>query len=125
MSKQLGQFSLKDKIPAEADLSSYFNLKTDNTVSGNTDFLGSLSLSADLSVIGGNFAQTDVRSEYVKNYSPKNSFIQAESLKNKIACTGSRGYCILGVMPETKQLKLSGDISELERNLDEKFSWLI
>lgn len=68
--------------------------------------------------IDGNYIQTNSISG-VYNFSGKNSYIQAESSKYGIACTGSKGYCILNANPTTKTVKLSGDISEIVSKLDE------
>lgn len=69
----------------------------------------------DLKILSGNFIQTN--NENVKNYSARNSFLQAEEATSYgPAYTGSRGYCILAVIggENTKQLKLSGDLSAIQ-----------
>lgn len=69
--------------------------------------------------------------EGVKNFSYKNSFLQAESVYEVegkhadwgIACTGSKGYCILSAYPELSAVKLSGDLTTLASKTDKKYSW--
>lgn len=73
-----------------------------------------------ISVIDGNYYQTTSGSvSSVFNFSGKNSFIQAEEAKSGsgssygIACTGAKGYCILGIDVQNRSLKLSGDVRGL------------
>lgn len=82
------------------------------TVSGSLRIEG-----GDLNVVSGNYVQTNSTSG-VYNFSGKNAYLQAESSKYGIACTGSKGYCILNANPTTKKVKLSGDISEIISKLE-------
>lgn len=102
---------------SDVDLSKYLNKTTGGIISG------------DVGILSGNFIQTSNDSEYVKNYSYKNSFIQAEYVEQHpewgIACAGSKGYCMLAIYPDLSAIKLSGDISMLSNNLDKKYSWAL
>ena len=85
----------------------------------------------DMKILSGNYIQTNAITEGVKNFSYKNSFLQAESVYEVegkhsdwgIACTGSKGYCILSAYPALSAVKLSGDISMLASNTGKKYSW--
>lgn len=75
--------------------------------------------SGDIEVLSGNYIQTDDDRGYVQNYSDRNSFLQAECSQKYydiygIACTGTRGYCILSSNASTKTIVLSGDLSQLK-----------
>lgn len=85
----------------------------------------------DMKILSGNYIQTNAVTEGVKNFSYKNSFLQAESVYEVegkhadwgIACTGSKGYCILSAYPELSAVKLSGDLTTLASKTDKKYSW--
>ena len=95
-------------------------------------------ISGDLILLSGNYIQTN-NLICTLNYSYKNSFLQTEFVEDHpewgIACTGSKGYCILqscpslsaysdlSIYPDTAAVKLSGDITELASNLDKRYSW--
>lgn len=68
--------------------------------------------------ISGNYIQTTSISG-VYNFSGRNSFLQAESSKYGLACTGTRGYCILATDHTNNQIKLCGDISEIVDGLED------
>ena len=93
--------------------------------------IGPLSLSAsspetahDLELVYGNYKQGGTRSDgntelcgiigSVKNFSYKNSFLQAEEAFSGGAPHALKPcYCVLGVDPTNKTIRLSGDISEI------------
>lgn len=93
------------------------NVVIDNSSICNSDFIN-CKVKSDLSILSANYIQTNSVSG-VYNFSGKNAFIQAESSKYGIACTGAKGYCILSVNQTTKQVKLSGDISQLISKLND------
>ena len=98
-------------IAGVAEISSDFlDKKIGGSVSGDVEVAGH-----ELKVLSGNYYQSDDSSGHVKNYSYKNSFLQAEYVSQHpewgIACTGSKGYCVLSVIKDDNALKLSGDIS--------------
>jgi hypothetical protein len=76
---------------------------------------------SQLNLLSSNYVQTNDL-EHVVNYSSKNSFLQAEYVGDHpeygVACTGSKGFCIISCMPETNSIKLSGDIHCLKDFVD-------
>ena len=109
-----------------SDLSTKLDCETgEPVISGAISALSGVKTSGDVEVYGcsikilsGNYIQTDDSSGYVQNYSAKNSFLQAECPKKYydkygVACTGSRGYCILSVNQAQQRIDLSGNISAL------------
>ena len=94
-------------------------------ISGAISALSGVKTSGDVEVYGcsikilsGNYIQTDDSSGYVQNYSAKNSFLQAECPKRYydkygVACTGSKGHCILSINTSQRYIRLSGDLTEL------------
>lgn len=109
-----------------SDLSTKLDCETGNPiVSGAVKTLSGIQTSGDIEIYGhtikvlsGNYIQTDDALGYVQNYSARNSFLQAECSQKYydrygIACTGSKGYCILSINTSQRYIRLSGDLSEL------------
>lgn len=124
MHEMADYFTLSSDVQAELE-KSYVNISGEPAKE-----IGQLTLSGDFTIgagakfnlISGNYYQTD-DTRYVKNFSSKNAFVQAECSEKYygrygIACTGSRGYCILSATKAgspygTGSLKLSGDLGDL------------
>jgi hypothetical protein len=72
---------------------------------------------SQLNLLSSNYVQANDL-EHVLNYSSKNSFLQAEYVEDHpeygVACTGSKGFCIISCIPETNTIKLSGNIQCLK-----------
>lgn len=109
-----------------SDLSTKLDCETGNPiVSGAVKTLSGIQTSGDIEIYGhtikvlsGNYIQTDDALGYVQNYSARNSFLQAECPqryydKYGIACTGSKGYCILSINTSQRYIRLSGDLTQL------------
>lgn len=77
---------------------------------------------SQLNLLNSNYVQTtDI--DNVINYSPKNSFLQAERAKASypIASTGSKGYCVIGViMPNKLELSSTGEPNEFSALTEHK-----
>lgn len=75
-------------------------------------------ISGDVAILSSNYLQSTTP-DLVKNFSAKNSFLQAEYVPEYgIAYTGSRGYCIISADSVGNRLQLSGDISLLKQICD-------
>lgn len=115
MSRQLGDLLLSDSVLTDIDFS--------NPMHGDLSVIG-----GTVYVRDGNYMQAD-DSENVKNYSYRNSFLQAEYVSQHpewgIACTGSKGYCMLAIYPDLSAVKLSGDLTDLKNATCRKMSWRI
>lgn len=109
-----------------SDLSTKLDCETGNPiVSGAVKTLSGIQTSGDIEIYGhtikvlsGNYIQTDDALGYVQNYSARNSFLQAECSQKYydrygIACTGSKGYCILSINTSQRYIRLSGDLTQL------------
>jgi hypothetical protein len=110
------------------DISGLVDLSSEQVISARKDFTGGVGFAGDLDLVDGNYRQTALKevkvgeetvlsSGRVYNYSPKNSFIQAEEAFSGskvwesygVACTGYKGFCILEMNPTTKIVKLSAE----------------
>ena len=134
--KTLGSLDQRDAVATSelsnvidalrSDLSTKLDCETGNPiVSGAVKTLSGIQTSGDIEIYGhtikvlsGNYIQTDDALGYVQNYSARNSFLQAECSQkyyNKygIACTGSKGYCILSINTSQRYIRLSGDLTDL------------
>ena len=134
--KTLGSLDQRDAIATSelsnvidalrSDLSTKLDCETGNPiVSGAVKTLSGIQTSGDIEIYGhtikvlsGNYIQTDDALGYVQNYSARNSFLQAECPqryydKYGIACTGSKGYCILSINTSQRYIRLSGDLTDL------------
>ena len=118
------------------------SMSFDNLVSTDqlSDYLKNTggTMTGTLTLLSGNYIQTN-NVLCSLNYSYKNSFLQSEFVEDHpewgIACTGSKGYCILQVCPNLSNysdlsnysannaVRLSGNIDELSNNLDKRYSW--
>ena len=130
---QVGQLSYLDRVVSasalscvDEELSNKLDKRTGGIVSGDVGVFGH-----SMEILSGNYFQSNAVTEGVKNFSYKNSFLQAESVfeaegKHEDwggAYTGSMGYCMISVMPASNQVQLCGDISGLAGNLGKKYSW--
>jgi hypothetical protein len=120
------KFVLSSLIPAEgASVSGDLSVVNHKVVVDN----------GGVTVLSGSYFQSN-SPDGVYNFSGRNSFLQAEvawpgSVKDKsqlsdsygVACTGAKGFPILSIDVADKKLKLSGDISEIERGLNKTFSY--
>ena len=72
----------------------------------------------DLNVLSGNYIQTSIP-DHITNYASKNAFIQADVDPHYgDSYTGSKAFCVLGLISATNQIKLSGDIQILKDIVD-------
>lgn len=99
------------------DLTNYLSKSEGGEISGDVAIKNS-----QLNLLNGNYVQT-TDMENVINYSPKNSFLQAERAKASypIASTGSKGYCVISViMPNKLELSSTGEPNEFSALIEHK-----
>ena len=115
------------------DFDDYLSKTDGGTISNNLNVDGNVAIkNSQLNLLSSNYIQANDL-EHVVNYSSKNSFLQAEYVEDHpeygVACTGSKGFCIISCMPETNSIKLSGDIQCLkdfvDANPDAVFSYAL
>ena len=95
------------------DADEYLNKRKGGEVSGDVGIV-----QHDLNVLSGNYIQTSMP-DHVINYASKNALIQADVDPHYgDSYTGSKAFCVLGLISATNQIKLSGDIQILKDIVD-------
>ena len=96
-----------DNLDVDIDATNLVDKRYDNELSGNIGLY-----QHDFYNLSGNYIQSNSGNK-VKNFSDRNSFLQAESeTRYGNAYTGTKGYCIVGLVNDYT-IKLSGDITDL------------
>ena len=95
------------------DVDEYLDKREGGEVSGDVSIV-----QHDLNVLSGNYIQTSIP-DHITNYASKNAFIQADVDPHYgDSYTGSKAFCVLGLISATNQIKLSGDIQILKDIVD-------
>ena len=101
-SAYISSLTLIDGLSALSnDLSNYLDKRAGGEVSGDVGIV-----QHNFNVLSGNYIQTSTP-ENIHIYT-QNGFVQAQKTKYGDVAIGSKGYCILSVLPATNQIIISG-----------------